>query len=275
MTRPANGAVALFLRALREPLVHFMIGGLLLFAYFSGWGAPQDDEIVLTADLEAQLLQGWSETRERMPSEEERERLVESWVRDEVLAREALRLGFDQDDAVIQRRLASKMEFYLGTTIEVAAPKPEVLQAWYAGNADRYERPGQMDFDQLWFADEAQANAALAALRRGSDWRNLGGQISLPGSIKGQEPQQIVSRFGSRFFRELTAVDELDTWAGPIGSSLGFHLVRIHSRTPGQVPPLDTIRADVERDWMMAEKERLLDEAYADYRAQYRVVLPE
>lgn len=263
-------------RIVRDPLVHFLVGGLLVFLFFAVRDAasPASTDIVISPQLQTELVDQWQKAQGNTPDAGERKKIIEQWVREEILYREALHLGFDRDDVVIRRRLANKMEFFLETAIADPQPSRQQLEQWLRTHADRYRRPQRIDFQQLWFPDEAGARAALDRIRAGVRWQALGREISLPDTLQDQDPEQILKRFGDRFSRGIAAVAADGRWHGPIISSFGFHLVHVSKRSPGRLPPLDAVRDEVATDWRDAERGRKLHNAYAAYRDQYHVVMP-
>ena len=99
-------------RILREPLIHFLLGGALLFLLFE-WktrGAPQrPGEIIVSSARIEVLSRAWARTWQRPPTPDELESIIEEHIREEIYYREALALGLELDDTIIRRRLRQKM----------------------------------------------------------------------------------------------------------------------------------------------------------------------
>jgi parvulin-like peptidyl-prolyl isomerase len=66
---------------------------------------------------------------------------------------------------------------------------------------------------------------------------------------------------------------EKGRWQGPIPSSFGQHFVYISERTPGSVPPLDTVREAVSREWSNARRLEAEQKLYASLRERYEIVI--
>lgn len=257
----------------REPLVHFLLAGALIYALFAWRGEeadPASRSITVDRAQQAQLALVFERTMGRAPTDAELDAQIERFVRDEVLYREALRLGLDQGDAVVRRRMAQKMDHLATARAEAAQPTEEELARWHREHAARFASGASYSFDQLWFDSEAAAQAALAQLAGGADWQGLGQAISLPASVEALPQDEVTARFGIQFAEELGAIEPGERWHGPLPSGLGWHLVRLGERRAGSVPPLSEIREAVERDWrastMAARKDaayRLLREAYS------------
>ncbi len=100
-------------RLLREPLVHFFVLGAGIFLLFALVGESDDplDEIVVSSGQVDRLVETWQRTWQRPPTSAELEGLIEDYIREEILYREAIAMGLDQDDTIIRRRLRQKMEF--------------------------------------------------------------------------------------------------------------------------------------------------------------------
>ncbi len=101
-------------RLLREPLVHFLLLGALLFAGYAYFdhgrgGAESSKRIQLSLDDLSQLAMLFQSQWKRDPSADEFARMVETKVQEEVLYREGLAMGLDKDDTIVKRRMAQKM----------------------------------------------------------------------------------------------------------------------------------------------------------------------
>jgi peptidyl-prolyl cis-trans isomerase C len=125
----------------REPLVHFLLAGLALFAVYGGFRAsPQGEEprrIEITADNIRRLGIAWAARWQRFPTTLELRGLIEDQVREEILYREALALGLAQGDTIVKRWLAQKMDFLAEDVAALRDPSPEDLTAWFENNPRR------------------------------------------------------------------------------------------------------------------------------------------
>lgn len=118
-------------RWLREPLVHFLAIGALLFA-LSQWrsGTGTSERIVITAGTIDALAAGFERTWLRPPTDEELKEQIDDYVRAEAAAREAVALGLDRDDTIVRRRLQQKLEFMTEEEVDAPPPDDAALQAW-------------------------------------------------------------------------------------------------------------------------------------------------
>ena len=262
----------------RDPLVHFLIGGALLFAIFAWQGEevdPASREIAVSRDEQARLAFQFERTMRRPPTDAELDGLVERWVREEVLYREALRLGLDQGDAIVRSRMAKKMDELAAAQAEVAVPSDATLERWLEDNPARFARDTRYSFDQLWFEGRDEATAALRQVRAGAEWQEVGGVISLPPRVTNESARLIAGRYGRAFATALADMEPGQEWHGPVRSGFGWHIVRIQRREIGAVPPLADIRERVENDWRTATIAARKQDAYAALREAYSVDIAE
>src|ERR1041384_7745741 len=115
-------------RLIREPLLHFLLLGGLLFLAF-GHGGPEpsgDTDIIVTAADIDRISAAFAATWQRAPSDQELKGAIDDYVREEVLYRAGLALGLDKDDSIVRRRIHQKMEFFFEDT--VGQPDEAALQ---------------------------------------------------------------------------------------------------------------------------------------------------
>jgi hypothetical protein len=256
--------------ALNEPLVQFLIGGLAVFLLFAWRGEdidPESRRITVTVDTAQQLAARFEQTMQRTPTPAEMDGIIRDYVREEVYYREARRLGLDVDDAVIRRRLRSKMEYLARAEAEAGKVDDATLQRWLDRNVVRYASEAKFSFEQIYLGDDpAGAEAAFAALQKGIDWTDLGSPISLPKSMERSSTAEIARIFGDDFAASLAKLKP-GGWGGPVGSGFGQHLVRIRSVSVPTPPKLADIRQLVENDWRAdtaAEREAKAYQALLD-----------
>jgi hypothetical protein len=265
-----------FRRIVREPLLHFLLLGLALFAWF-GRVAPDDDgarRIVVTQAQVDLLATQFAATWNRPATPEELNGLVDSFIRDEILYREGKALGLDRDDAVVKRRVRQKLDVIFEESLAQNPPTDADLEAYLRAHPDAFRRPPMATFQQLYFGaeagSEARALAARKALGGGADPAGLGQGTLLPGRMD-DTPLDLVARdFGEQFAQQLSQLP-VGEWAGPLTSGFGVHLVRVQALQPAQMPSLPEVRETVAREWENARRQRAHEEALARLRTEYAV----
>ncbi len=236
---------------LKEPLVHFLGAGLIVFILL-GWSGnavdPESRTITISEAKVEQLASRFVAVWKRPPNEQEIDGLIRDYIREEIYYREARRMGLDDNDPIIRRRLRSKMEEIATAAAESTEPDDAALQAAIDANPAKYADGGQLSFTQIWVGEEDEAAATLKRIRGGANPMSFGKPISLPGTMTAASSAQIDRAFGEGFAGRL-AKAKLGEWSGPVTSGFGAHLVRVEKRVAGKTPALADIRQQVENDW--------------------------
>ena len=264
---------ALFRRVVREPLVWFFVAGAALFAIHRRVRGDDPRHIVVSAAYVAGLREEFTQRHARPPSAAEEQGLVEHFIDEEVLYREALSLGLDRGDLIVRRRLVQKMEFLARDDAEPAAG---ALEAWFASHRDHYRTAPRLSFQHVYIDPSHHANAAelasslLASVRAGGEPATLGDPFIAGARFTQATEGEIATRFGPAFAASLFTLP-VGEWAGPVASGLGLHLVRVGERTEGAEADFASVAPTVRRDW---EEERRAEggrAALAGLRRRYRI----
>jgi parvulin-like peptidyl-prolyl isomerase len=266
--------------ALHEPLLHFAVAGMLLFALIaSKQGGEERPEIRISAADVAQITAYWEAQTQRKPSPEELRGLVQERIDEEVLAQEALRLGLDQDDVIIRRRLAQKMAFISEDLATVVEPDEAALRAYFEAHRAAYATPELYGVRHLFFSVDSRginlerdARSALRRLLRGANPATMGDPFMLPGEFADASRTDIARDLGGEF-AQAVADGPIGKWQGPVRSPFGFHLIRVESRSPATDARFEEVRDRV-REALLAQRRQEANAAFrADLRGKYRVVV--
>jgi peptidyl-prolyl cis-trans isomerase C len=274
----------------REPLLHFLLIGLLLFVVYDRLHPSQEtksesNRIVLTPEDFQQLAVTWLAQGRAPPSPAEMQSLVELKVREEVLYREALALGLDKDDTIVKRRLAQKMEFLAeGASID-NDPSADTLRAWFKDNAQRFSLPPRVSFRHVYFspdqrgerAREAAENAMKQLAEKPGDWMDaaaLGDPFMDRDYYGDRSAEDMAKLFGSNFAQAVTGLKP-GQWQGPVESGYGWHAVFVDTSVPSRVPAFEEIEPEIKAEWIEEQRAQAKRKAYEAMRARYQVVTPE
>nr|WP_321359293.1 peptidylprolyl isomerase [uncultured Hyphomonas sp.] len=266
---------------LREPLVHFILAALAVFIAWNVVASGRVDEArtirVSGADLE-RLASIYTAEAGTLPSGEDMVAMVNDYVRDEALAREAKRLGLDEGDTIVTRRLAQKMTFMVADLAREETPDDAVLREWYETHADRFTEPQRITFRHVFFSEDARgasaasdAEAVLGELNTGKDWREAGDPFMLQRAYGDLPLREIVRLFGGDFAQTLAATPASDMWTGPIRSALGVHLVQVSANEPPRLQPFEDVKEAVLADWQDQTRRAANEQAIQDIIARYKV----
>ena len=271
---------------LKEPLLYFLILGAALFWIYAfvsndrGVANEQLGEIMVTEGRIQALQVGFEKVWQRPPTATEQEGLVESFIREEVLYREALAMGLDRDDPIVRKRMNQKIEFLSEDLAGLQEPAEAELQAYLDANPESYRQPTSFSFRQVYLNPDKYGNEAenaalelLADLQSGEgDANEAGDTLMLKHQYINVSERNIGRELGRQFVEGLREI-ELGIWAGPVVSGFGWHLVKISDRIDGEIPDLDKVRELVMRDWG-AEKRKQTNAAFYDaLRKRYTVTV--
>ncbi len=264
------------MKLLKEPLVHFLGGALLVFAFFWATGTNRDpaDYAISIGETDVERLKaGWVQNFRRAPTQDELDSLIDQEVKEEIYYREALRLGLDRNDPLIRRRLFTKMRFLDNQEGAQDNPSDALLQKWLDDHPEKYALSSLYDLEQIYLGRNAERSISetLDGLNQGTMEPDVIGQpISLPAKLNQAGAFEITRQFGEKFIAELDSII-VGQWQGPIQSGFGQHLVKVTSKTPGKPPALDDVRQTVTNDWRAAQTANLEEAAFDKYRAQYEI----
>jgi PPIC-type PPIASE domain len=269
---------------LREPLLHFLVLGAALFGLFGMIGkkdAEVPTKLIISASRVATLADRFASTWRRPPTEQELQGLVEDYIRDEIFYREGRAAGLDRDDFVIRRRVRQKMEF-LAEDMAAAEPSDEQLEVYLASNLERFRTEDRLTFRHIFLsvtrrgsAMEGDASQIAERLVRTSapvDTATIGDPFLLGEEFRDMPRGDVAGTFGEGFADRLSAVAP-GRWQGPIPSNFGAHFVLIDERVKGSLPPLDTVREAVRREWLNARQIDAEHKFYSTLRDRYQIVV--
>jgi hypothetical protein len=273
---------------LREPLVQFNALGVALFVLYGllGGGAPDDgaDKRIDVTQAEINWLrERWTRQWQRPPTETELRGLVEDYVREEVLYREALTMGLDRDDGVVRRRMVQKLE--LLTEAVLAPPTEEQLRAYFQENLDRYRIPEVRSFSHVYFNLDQRGEGAVADAESLLDeLRNArqpvtraperGDRFLMQYDYRLHTQVEVERLFGRRFAASLFEV-EPQSWQGPIQSGYGLHLVYVSEVSPEAVPDFEAVRSRVQVDYEANQRYEAKEALYRSLASGYEVVIDQ
>jgi len=282
----------------KQPLVHFLLLGILLFVLFE-WKEPDQNANarLRTIHIDRDGLLTFMQYRSKAFNEEhfarqldtmsdaDRQRLINELVREEVLYREAQTLQLDKNDYVIKRRLIQKLEFLTRGFI-TAGPglTNEDIQSYYEEHRHEYFVQPHITFTHVFYDYEHQGRNESAILAQGtleqlnrekisfSEGIQYGDRFLYHTNYVERTPDYIASHFGINMAEsvfELPANDQ--QWHGPFESPYGLHLIMLTNREPGRFPELDEIYNRIKDD---AEEEivrQRTEEAIAEIIGSYEI----
>jgi len=266
----------------REPILHFLVIGALVFLAFElsqGDSVIEQNHIRIDVGTQEQLQAQFNRSRLRQPTDAELSKLIDNHIRDEVYYREARALGLDQNDTVVRKRMFQKLDFLLEELTEEEIPNDEMLVQFIELNASRFREEPYISFIQVFFNPgndpELISNLArktLVKLNNGAAPETEGDLAFEQQAYSGVTPSDIKRVFGTAFSGQINAL-EPNGWVGPVKSVYGIHLVKIIKKTEGGMPLLSDIRKRAIREYKADRRNDLRDIAYKKMRDRYTITI--
>ena len=256
--------------------MHVVLLGVLLFGLHR-WVAPPraSEEIVVPAAAISAMSDDFRRRTGRMPSATDERAMIDAYVSDEILVREAQSMGLDRGDQIVRRRLIQKMEFLLENTEPVPAPTDADLEAYLQAHLGQYSSPARVSLTHVFVSAQragkgadAEAAALRTQLESGTDPASLGDPFLRGRELRLHSQGELAAIFGGGFAAAVMQLPK-GTWSPPIRSSFGVHLVRVTEKRSGDAPTLPAVRQRVEREWRDERRQTLNREARARLRARY------
>jgi hypothetical protein len=244
----------------REPLVQFTVFGALLYLALQAFGG---DSVRIPAerleDSRARMTRLLNEGANQQALHRESDLRV---VGDELLYREALRLGLEQDDPVIRQHLAQKL-LALTEAAAVAAREPTAAEehALFEELRERWTVPARVTFCHVFSSHgPGAAPPSARASADAADCEGRGGDAFPLGARIGPDSEaELASRFGPGFAQAVFTAPR-DRWVGPLSSRYGWHWIRIADWLPLELPDFDAHRPVLRQVWAQRERARARSE---------------
>lgn len=272
---------------LREPLIHFLLLGGLLFGLYGlkneGLYTDKNRIFISATDIKS-INTLWHEKWQRLPTPTELQGLIDQQIHEEIMYREALLMGMGYNDPVVRRRLAQKMEFVSSDLAQQLEPTDAELSAYLNSHSDKFEMPARLSFEQIYLSvDQRGSDAKQDALQLLNELKQLDSTANIKNTgdtfMFGQQQNNLsehdIARiFGNDFAIKLFSLT-LNSWQGPILSGYGFHLVRINSKTIAEMPSLNTVQKKVRDEWVATQRESINKAFYNSLRQRYQIVIED
>ena len=256
-----------------KKLLSFLCIGLVILL-LDIWldSSNQDKTIILYDDEILSLIETWTAQVGRPPNDEDLRGIINQLVEEEILYREALKLGLDKDDIIIKRRLAQKIGF-LKQGEQSVPPTDLQLKQYFESEAAEYFIETRFSFTHLYFSKEKKgAERALNSLKQ------LVNQDIIPDSdpflmgknFLNKTAKEIDRDFGEGFSKNLIEA-KLRQWIGPFKSTYGSHLVKISKVVKARKPNYNEVKKAVLLDYLLEKKQKEMRSYIEELKNQYDV----
>ncbi|MEJ6595418.1 peptidylprolyl isomerase [Parasphingorhabdus sp.] len=270
------------MKIFRDPITHFVLIGLLLLGlnhFWNVWQGEQGRTIRVSAAEIDRLGKIWAGTAGRLPTGEDQQQIIDQYVQEEMLVREAERLGLSDGDTIIRRRLAQKMDFLVSDDATANDPTDAELERWFEDHRERFAAPEMRSFTHVYFSPEkhgsrieAAAETARTRLQSGAEWKSLGDPFIQKRSYAAVPEREVARLFGPKFATDIFKLGA-DQWSEPVGSAFGLHLVRIEAIDSAAQAQFASIRNEVLVAWQDEQRSNGKRAALKKLIGSYEVII--
>ena len=200
-------------------------------------------------------------------------------IEDEILYREALRLGLDRDDNVVRQRLIQKVLFLAEDLAGVTAtPSEAELRAFFDATRAQWTRPARVRFVHVYAGPAGRErlaglrdSAIAASTAAPGEAPDLGDPFPLPRSTTASH-DDLVAEFGAGFADAVFSLRP-GTWSAPIASRHGWHLVEVLDHVEAGAATYDEVRGRLPLTYLVARKKRATADFLRQAATRYRITL--
>jgi len=276
-------------RLFKEPLIQFLIIGAAIYGAYALFGSPEEDYrdniILVDSNRINAMVSEWESRWQRPPTRQEIDGLIQQYIKEDVLYRQAVAMGLNEDDPITRRRMAQKLEFLTSDLAQMQEPAEGELETFFEENEEAYRDPDVISFSHIFIDPDARGDATL------DDANELLAQLKVQG-----EPTEEMLQRGDRFmlqnyfaaateldirrqlgsgFAESVMVLEPGQWHGPVLSGYGVHLVYVFTMQAAPAPQFDMVRERVLEDWHMVKREEFNQQFLETLKDRFEIIVEE
>ncbi len=258
---------------MKQRLFIFLLLGILILTVDIIFNDENENKITIFESEINSLIGTWVEQVGRDPTVQEVEGIIKQLIDEEILYREALLLGLDQEDTIIKRRLAQKISFLKEESIP-EIPTTEELKKYYENNKEKYYIEPSFTFTHYYFSENnnslERSQQAIKALQ--DNYKVKSDPFYLGKTFANEPLRNINTNFGKTFSKELIEAD-LNQWNGPFESTYGHHIVYINSVNQGYIPEIEEVLRQVEVDFLQIKREQAVKGFLNNIRSEYTIFI--
>ena len=259
----------------RDPLVAFLVLGALLFVIVGDLDEDAQSTIDVRSQDVARLAQQWAMQMQREPNARELQGLLDQYIKEEIYYREALRLGLDENDTIVRRRMVQKLTFLTEDLAVSDVPDQTVLKRFHLDNNDNYIEPKRYSFQHRYFSADRRDDAEQIAERAITDAAIAGDPFMLQKQYAQRSQREIGDLFGREFAAGVANLQADEQWQGPLRSAYGWHVVRVTKVLPSRMLTFDEVQDRVLADWQQTQRKLANADYYRSLSDRYNVRMPE
>jgi len=272
---------------LHEPLLHFLLIGTLIFAFYY-WKtndiSVDENTIVLTQVEITQFTKRWEKKHLRIAPLKEKQEFIDNAIYAKVMYKEALKMGLDKNDLIIRRRLVQKMEFISLDMAQLVEPTDKELLQYLHKHSTEFISSSKIDFLQIYIdpnkhrgnlqKDLDKISTLLQNSLLNTHYENIGDSLIFPTKNLHLSKSDVTRKFGKEFTQKLFSLKQ-NVWHKAIKSGYGLHFVFIQNKEEGKLPELEEVRTFVRKKWMTRQRDKTNKLFYENLKKNYKIEIQE
>lgn len=190
-------------------------------------------------------------------------------IEDEVLSREAMRLGLDRDDPIVRQRLIQKLLLLVEDMGGASrAPTDAELRAYFAESPARFRLPARVHVVHV-FATRRDALPPAGSL--GAEMVPAAGEpFPYPRDVHASR-EDLVRLYGDTFAAAAFAAAPSSEWSAPVASSFGWHRMRVVEHEEARAPAFDEVKGAIALDYALDKRAAVVGDYLKKTIGEYRI----
>jgi hypothetical protein len=266
-----------------------LVIGACIYGAYALFGAPEEDfrdtTIVVDSNRINAMISQWESRWNRLPTRNEIESLIQTYIREDVLYRQAVAMGLNEDDPITRRRMAQKLQFLTSDLSMMQQPQEGELEKYFSEKAGSYRGEDTISFTQVFIDPDKREDATLsdaaeilaqlkAAGEPDADTIQAGDRLMLQNNFSSATELEIRRQLGSGF-AEVVMTLEPGQWHGPVLSGYGVHLVYVYEFVKAPPAVFENVQARVLEDWHEEKREQFNADFVEGLKSRYQIVIEE
>jgi predicted ABC-type ATPase len=276
-------------RLFKEPLLQFLIIGAAIYGAYALFASPEDDYrdniILVDSNRIDAMISEWESRWNRPPTRQEIDGLIQAYIKEDVLYRQAVAMGLNEDDPITRRRMAQKLEFLTSDLSQLQQPAEGELEQYFEENQESYREPDVISFIQIFIDPDARGDATLvdaaeileqvrAAGEPTEETSLLGDRFMLQNYFASATELAIRRQLGSGFAEQVLKLAP-GQWHGPVLSGYGVHLVYVYEFVEAPLAEFAKVQDRVLEDWHEVKRDEFNTEFLESLKSRYEIIVDE
>ena len=260
---------------LKNPLLYFVVAGFLAFAVYN-WLQPEDkEEIRVTPQVIADLVAQDEALSLRKPDDAKKKELIENYIQEEIMLREAFALGYHISDGRVRKRLLRLMR----TSLQDQIPEPTYnqLKAFYEENRQDYALGESRTFLQIFYDPSLNANVPdlehVKEQYASYEGEERVGDFGLMSNRLNKDTYEDTGRAFGKEFADAVFNADINIWYGPLTSVAGSHYIKVLEVHPAKDLEFEKVEQFVAMDYTLEKNYKSREEKIELLKEKYIIII--